>query len=325
MKQNMPLQINIPNPCKQDWGLMSEVDNGKHCTHCNNIVYDFSQMNDEELLNFFKQQPATHCGRFHNTQLNREILPVITRKKLLPLKFNKIAAALFTVLSYKAFPSQAGNKNDKPSIAFDANFKSTVQTVADKIIISGTITDVEGKPLEKATVAFDSVQVAVTDAEGKFSFELRSVTVASHNLYFSYGDLITAVRNYHPAMLSTGYDIKLYKAENIGTMIMGVMEPPGESLGEVPSLAFKNNVFKLSVDNKVLLATIAAKIKAIPYVSVTVLAYPPTCGRNLSIYQRRVDRIKAYLVEKEGISADRITTNCEVDGGDKNTVDIKSN
>jgi hypothetical protein len=32
-----------------------------------------------------------------------------------------------------------------------------------------------------------------------------------------------------------------------------------------------------------------------------------------------------YLVQKEGISAERVSTNCEVGGGDKNTIDIKSN
>jgi hypothetical protein len=36
-----------------------------------------------------------------------------------------------------------------------------------------------------------------------------------------------------------------------------------------------------------------------------------------------MDAAKKYLVETQGISADRITTNCTVGGGDKNTVDIK--
>ncbi len=31
-----------------------------------------------------------------------------------------------------------------------------------------------------------------------------------------------------------------------------------------------------------------------------------------------------YLIEKEGISADRITTSCEIGGGDANTIDIRS-
>ncbi len=34
---------------------------------------------------------------------------------------------------------------------------------------------------------------------------------------------------------------------------------------------------------------------------------------------------KNYLVESEGISSERITTNCEVGGGDANTVDIRGN
>ena len=105
---------------------------------------------------------------------------------------------------------------------------------------------------------------------------------------------------------------------------MGIMVQPYEGLSDMPSLVFKNNSFKLSADNKSLLSAIAAKMKAIPNVSISVLAYADT-RRNDYIFQYRVDNIKKYLVEKEGISADRITVNVVVTGGDPNIVDIKPN
>lgn len=322
MKQAAPLHINIPKPCSQNWELMPVADGGgKHCDKCNNIVYDFSEMSDGELLQFFKQEPKTHCGHFHKSQLNREILPAITTKKLLLSKFNKIAAAFFTVLSFKALPSPAGTVNDKLTTELDSNFKSSIQTGTGKVIISGTIKDAEGKPLEKARVLFDTTQVAVTDAEGKYSFELQTVTVTSHLIYFNYEDLIPVVRNYHPAMLSTNYDVVLNKRGE-GFHSMGIMLPPSESLGDLPGLKFKKNVFKLSTDNQNTLATIAAKMKAAPGANIVVQAYSDS-RRNEYIFQYRVDNIKKYLVEKEGISADRITTNVKVGDGDPNTVDIK--
>lgn len=321
MKENTVLNITIPRPCYQNWDAMTNVDEGKYCTQCNNIVYDFSQMNDEELLNFFNRRSAIPCGRFHITQLNRDIVPVIAKKKMLLHRFNKIAAAIFTVLSFKGMSSNAGVKNT--TIEFDANYKNRIKAANGKIIISGIIKDSHGAPLEKAIIQFDSAQVATTDKEGKFNFELDEVTAISHNLYFSYGDLITVVRNYHPAMLAANYDVVLKDKADESHILMGAPPPP-IILDDLPSLKFKTNVFKLSADNKAMLATIASKMKSNPFATITVTAYADGGRSHQSIYVLRVDNIKKYLVEKEGVSPDRITTNVEPGTGDKNTVDVKS-
>jgi outer membrane protein OmpA-like peptidoglycan-associated protein len=94
---------------------------------------------------------------------------------------------------------------------------------------------------------------------------------------------------------------------------------------DYPSLSFKGNTAALSADAKAMLATVAAKLKASPNCNITITGYPETSKASQANCQKRVDAAKNYLVEKEGISADRITTNCEIGGGDKNTVDIKSN
>lgn len=94
---------------------------------------------------------------------------------------------------------------------------------------------------------------------------------------------------------------------------------------DYPSLSFKNGNAALSADAKAMLATVAAKLKASPNCNITVTGYPETSKASQANCNKRVEAVKTYLVEKEGISADRITTNCEIGGGDKNTVDIKSN
>ncbi len=314
------MHINIPKPCTQNWEAMPAAGEGKHCTQCNNVVYDFSQMTDNELLNFFKEQPAVHCGRFHTTQLNRTIVPVAAKRKLFITRLNKIAAAFFTILSFKALASQGAVKKESIT-AVDPRFKSKRPAITDKIVISGTVKNSEGKPLKGATITLDSAQVAVTDQEGKFSFEVKEITAVSHNLYFNYGDLIMAVRSYHPSMQSSSYDVVLNKRGE-GFHTMGIMIPPPVLL-DLPSLTFKTNAAKLSADNKVILADIAKRLKENPSANIIITAYPGVCGQQY-IYHNRVNNIKKYLVLKEGISLDRITTNCEIDGGDKNTVDMKS-
>lgn len=94
---------------------------------------------------------------------------------------------------------------------------------------------------------------------------------------------------------------------------------------DYPSLSFKGNVLSLSNDNKAMLATVALKLKANPTCMININGYPEASKASQAICQKRLDMIKIYLIEKEGISADRISTNCEVGGGDKNTVDIKCN
>lgn len=94
---------------------------------------------------------------------------------------------------------------------------------------------------------------------------------------------------------------------------------------DYPSVSFKGNTASLNSDAKAMLSTVAAKLKANPNCTITINGYPEASKASQAVCQKRLDAIKMYLVETEGISADRISTNCEVGGGDKNTVDVKSN
>jgi len=92
-----------------------------------------------------------------------------------------------------------------------------------------------------------------------------------------------------------------------------------------PSISFSGNAVSVNATNKGLLASTAAQLKSNPTCTITMNAYPEASKASQAVAQKRLDAAKAYLVETEGISADRISTNAEVGGGDKNTVDIKSN
>jgi outer membrane protein OmpA-like peptidoglycan-associated protein len=92
-----------------------------------------------------------------------------------------------------------------------------------------------------------------------------------------------------------------------------------------PSVSFSGNTTSLNETNKGLLTACASQLKANPTCTVTLNAYPEASKASQAVAQKRLDAMKAYLVETGGISADRISTNAEVGGGDKNTVDIKAN
>jgi opacity protein-like surface antigen len=92
---------------------------------------------------------------------------------------------------------------------------------------------------------------------------------------------------------------------------------------DYPSLTLKG--VSLSADNKAMLSTVASKLKEKPTCSITLTAYPKADKRSQSLADKKLEAVKNYLVEKLGISEDRITTDKVIDGGDANTIDIKSN
>ena len=95
-------------------------------------------------------------------------------------------------------------------------------------------------------------------------------------------------------------------------------------IGDLPSISYRGSSNSLTRDAKAMLATVASKLKGSAECSITVTGYPAASKASQALCNRRVNAIKAYLTQTEGISADRIETNCEVGGGDANTVDIKS-
>ena len=62
----------------------------------------------------------------------------------------------------------------------------------------------------------------------------------------------------------------------------------------------------LSSDAKAMLATVASKLKNNADCSIMVTGYPAASKASQALCNKRADAIKAYLTEKEGISADRI-------------------
>ena len=101
--------------------------------------------------------------------------------------------------------------------------------------------------------------------------------------------------------------------------------PPTVCPCDYPTLIYKGNASVLSNDNKDMLATVAAKLKENPNCMISIFGYPETSKASQANCQKRLELIKIYLIENGGISADRVTTNCVIGGGDKNSVDIKCN
>jgi hypothetical protein len=136
------------------------------------------------------------------------------------------------------------------------------------------------------------------------------------------------VRNYHIAMGSTSYDVVLYRHVNEGeyrTHTSGIISQP--YFEDLPILEFKNSTTtKLSNENKAILLTLAYKLKQNPYSAIEIRGFIDVNSKpqKNKLINTRVNVIAKYLIEEQGISADRISQQIEA-AEFSNIIDIKSN
>lgn len=66
------LQIQVPEPCGENWDKMGEAGNGRFCDACSKTVVDFTLMSDRQVLSYLGDRNKKVCGRFAPDQLNRD-------------------------------------------------------------------------------------------------------------------------------------------------------------------------------------------------------------------------------------------------------------
>ncbi|WP_158561260.1 carboxypeptidase-like regulatory domain-containing protein [Emticicia sp. C21] len=72
MKQSF--QLNIENPCHEQWESFTPTANGGFCALCQKNVIDFSEMSESQLVAFFRDRLNSSqnlCGRFRENQLKK--------------------------------------------------------------------------------------------------------------------------------------------------------------------------------------------------------------------------------------------------------------
>lgn len=72
MKQSF--QLNIDNPCHEQWESFTPTATGGFCGSCQKNVIDFSEMSESQLVAFFRDRMNSSqnlCGRFKEDQLKK--------------------------------------------------------------------------------------------------------------------------------------------------------------------------------------------------------------------------------------------------------------
>jgi outer membrane protein OmpA-like peptidoglycan-associated protein len=95
------------------------------------------------------------------------------------------------------------------------------------------------------------------------------------------------------------------------------------NVGDLPSITFKGRSVVLSKDAQALLASTAEKLKNNPNCKIAVIGYGESSKAAQQLSWDRVNAVINYLVEKEGLNADRFIFRYGQSGGEENTVDLK--
>ena len=171
----MPLPIQVPNPCHEDWQKMIPEEKGRHCLSCQKTVMDFTQMTDAEILSFFQQKPTGVCGRFRQEQLKPKLTTETKHLSRWKMYLLAISATLaMKTLLAETTKAQTPVEQREPKIS-----PLRVGTVAyvhdeERFTVAGKVIDAETKePIPGVSIAIKgTTQGITTNRNGEFQLAL---------------------------------------------------------------------------------------------------------------------------------------------------------
>jgi hypothetical protein len=162
------IQISIPEPCNENWLKMTPIEKGKFCDSCQKKVYDFTSATDREIIQAYNIDQKL-CGRFLNTQLDRDIL--------LPKEKSKIwLATTSAIISFIGFGTNEAVAQGNIKVE-QTEKKQKPNTIEDDVEVSGVVLDENHIPLSDISIAFKGNKAPIkTDMYGKFSIKVTNCT-----------------------------------------------------------------------------------------------------------------------------------------------------
>ncbi len=173
-------QVNIPEPCNEDWNKMTPQEQGRFCGKCAKTIIDYSYQSDRAIAKVLKENNGQICGRFRSDQLQRDLVlePQFyqnTRWKAFGLMISGLLAA-GTLKGQEAVTPSNSTEINSQIISNIENKK----TPKNKISLSGRILKEGSKEaLIGATIILKGSNLgSATDING--AFQLAISTENSH-------------------------------------------------------------------------------------------------------------------------------------------------
>ncbi|HRG18176.1 MAG TPA: carboxypeptidase-like regulatory domain-containing protein [Flavobacterium lutivivi] len=185
------LHISIPEPCHENWQNMSLAEKGRFCDRCQKNVFDFTSSTDKEIINIFNQNQNL-CGRFLNSQLNRDLIKPQKKSSL----WLTTTSALISFIGLGSQDAIAQGEIKTEQTDRNVIIGKTLP-VQKEFEISGIVTDETG-PLPGANISVKGKNISTqSDFDGKYKIKVNvgDVLVSSYVGYESNETTVTNNKN----------------------------------------------------------------------------------------------------------------------------------
>lgn len=168
--------VSIKNPCtKENWDLMTETEQGKFCSSCQKKVYDFTNWETSDIINFIEESPVKICGKLRNTQI-----PDLNKPNVFQFNQWKPLAASFLMLAFIPFYAKTNatlNKISPSEKSFTVNptyffeikdFQETNRKISGRLIDQSS-----KKPIPHTKISIHGTNLFTsTNKHGYFEIEI---------------------------------------------------------------------------------------------------------------------------------------------------------
>ena len=152
------LHLSIQSPCTKNFNLFSPTQAGGFCGSCQKEVFDFTKMNEQEIIDYFSNSNTKDtCGRFSNKQL--KIYDMKTKRSKKMSLLTGIGLACLTLFSFTTLQAQQTTSNN-----------TQTASVQDSFVVKGNVSDENG-PLPGANIILKGSRIGTSsDFNGNFEF-----------------------------------------------------------------------------------------------------------------------------------------------------------
>jgi len=185
------LHISIPEPCHENWQNMSLAEKGRFCDRCQKNVFDFTSSTDKEIINTFNQNQNL-CGRFLNSQLNRDLIKPQKKSSL----WLTTTSALISFIGLGSQDAIAQGEIKTEQTDRNVIIGKTLP-VQKEFEISGIVTDETG-PLPGANISVKGKNISTqSDFDGKYKIKVQigDILISSYVGYESNETTVTNNKN----------------------------------------------------------------------------------------------------------------------------------
>lgn len=163
----------IDKPCQEKWENMIPQKEGRHCKSCQKVVNDFTNMSNEEIIDFLTKNTNT-CGRFYTHQIKKPITKNTFSYKWLLASFLSISTPLIT-------SAEKTTSIEQSQIIHETSKKHTTPKIIE---IKGMVTDSLNNPMEGVKVeVYGTNAKTTTNAKGEYVLMVEK-SYKKHTLSF---------------------------------------------------------------------------------------------------------------------------------------------